>query len=94
MKKSNIPMRKCVGCNESKPQNDMTRIACYEGTLTIDYIGKAKGRGVYLCNDPKCIETARKKRAILRGFKGAVTAEQADEALNCLLTHLEEKTNG
>ena len=46
MKNKKIPMRRCVGCMESKPKNSMIRIACYEGEISIDPAGKAKGRGV------------------------------------------------
>ena len=44
MKKT--PMRRCVGCMTSKPKNELTRIACYEGEVHVDPSGKAKGRGV------------------------------------------------
>jgi predicted RNA-binding protein YlxR (DUF448 family) len=41
-----IPMRRCVGCMESKPKNQLIRIAGYEGNVSIDRTGKAKGRGI------------------------------------------------
>lgn len=72
------PMRRCIGCMESYPQKEMTRIACYEGTLTVDRTGKAKGRGVYLCNNPKCRETAKKKNALQRNFKRNFDKETID----------------
>ena len=59
----NVPMRRCVGCMESKPKNELIRIAGYENTVTLDLTGKAKGRGVYLCPGTKCLEKAKKKRA-------------------------------
>lgn len=94
MKKSNVPMRKCIGCQESKPQDQLIRIACYEGVLTIDFEGRAKGRGVYVCKCRKCAETAKKKRAIIRGFRGAVTAAAADDAMDEILQILEENDYG
>lgn len=94
MKKSNIPMRKCIGCQESKPQSELIRIACYEGVLTVDTDGKSKGRGVYICKDKKCMETAKKKRAIVRGFKGAVTPKAADETMEEILAMVEGDING
>ena len=45
---------------ESKPKNILVRIACYEGNLSVDPSGKAKGRGVYLCPSQECMEKARK----------------------------------
>ena len=54
---------------ESKPQGELTRIAYYEGELTVDLTGRAKGRGVYLCQDAECIEKAEKRRALQRSFR-------------------------
>ena len=51
LKNKKTPMRRCVGCMESKPKKDLVRIAFYEGQINIDPVGKAKGRGVYLCPD-------------------------------------------
>ena len=73
-----VPMRRCVGCMESKPKKELIRIAGYEGELTLDLTGRAKGRGVYLCPDTKCLEKAKKKRALGRGLKMEVTQEQID----------------
>ncbi len=75
LKKSNknqfkVPMRRCIGCMESKPKAELIRIACYEGELTVDRTGRAKGRGVYLCKgSPECAAQARKKKALQRNFK-------------------------
>ena len=74
----NVPMRRCVGCMESKPKKELIRIAGFEGELTLDLTGKAKGRGVYLCPDTKCLEKAKKKRALARSLKMEVTQEQLD----------------
>ena len=73
-----VPMRRCVGCMESKPKKELIRIAGYENVITLDLTGKAKGRGVYLCPDTKCLEKAKKKRALGRGLKMDVTQEQMD----------------
>ena len=69
MKNKKVPMRRCVGCMESKPQGELTRIAYFEGQLTVDLNGRAKGRGVYLCQDAQCIEKAEKRRALQRSFR-------------------------
>lgn len=76
MKERKIPMRKCVGCNTSKPKEELIRIAFYEGDLTLDYTGRAKGRGIYVCKDSnECTNNAEKRRAIERNFPEA-TKEQ------------------
>ena len=69
MKERKVPMRKCVGCNTSKPKQELIRIAFYEGKLSIDESGRANGRGVYLCKDSfTCIDNAKKRKAIERSF--------------------------
>lgn len=79
MKVKKIPMRRCAGCMESKPKNELIRIAGYEGEITIDLTGKAKGRGVYLCPCTQCFEKAQKKRAIGRSLEMDITPEQSEK---------------
>ena len=74
-------MRRCVGCMESKPKNTLIRIACYEGEVSIDPTGKAKGRGVYLCPSEECLTKARKKKALQRSFGTELTEAQEDQLL-------------
>ena len=80
MKEKNIPMRRCVGCMQSREKHQLIRVAGYEGTLTVDLTGRAKGRGAYLCKDnPECLEKAYKRRALERSLQMTVTAENKDE---------------
>ncbi|MEA4922557.1 MAG: YlxR family protein [Eubacteriaceae bacterium] len=72
-------MRRCAGCMESKPKGELIRIAYHEGELTLDLTGKAKGRGVYLCPDPKCLEKAKKKNALSRGLRADISKEQTEK---------------
>jgi predicted RNA-binding protein YlxR (DUF448 family) len=60
---------------ESKPKNQLIRIAGYEGEISIDRTGKAKGRGVYLCPNEGCFLIAQKKKAIGRGLQMSVNDE-------------------
>lgn len=77
-------MRRCVGCMESKPKNNLIRIACYEGKISVDPMGKAKGRGVYLCPDRKCMEKAQRKNALQRSFQ----IEISEEDMTAIFTEL------
>lgn len=81
-----IPMRRCVGCMESKPKNSLVRIACYEGEITVDPTGKAKGRGVYLCPDKGCMEKAKKRKSLQRNFE----IEISEQKLQDIFTELEK----
>lgn len=77
MKPKKIPMRRCVGCMESKPKKELIRIVSTpEEQLKIDPTGKANGRGVYLCPNLQCLEKAKKKKAIGRSLKISVSEEQ------------------
>lgn len=68
MKNKKPPMRRFIGCMESKPKEELIRIAWYEGKLTLDPTGKAKGRGVYLCKSPECVAKAVKRGAFARSL--------------------------
>ncbi len=72
---------------ESKPKNTMVRIACYDGEIKVDFTGKAKGRGVYICPDSECIAKARKKRALQRSFDTEISAEKIEEIFEEISGH-------
>ena len=76
-----VPMRRCVGRMESKPKKELIRIAGYQGTVTLDPTGKAKGRGVYLCPGRQCLEKARKKKALARSLGMEISQEQLEQLL-------------
>ena len=47
-----IPMRQCTGCREMKPKREMIRVVrSPEGSVSLDFKGKAPGRGAYICPD-------------------------------------------
>lgn len=65
-----MPQRTCMGCNLKKDKKDFVRIVKNkEGKVCIDKTGKMDGRGAYLCNDVKCLETAIKTKRIERVFE-------------------------
>ena len=54
-----IPMRQCMGCRERKPKRELIRVVrSPEGAVSLDFQGKAPGRGAYLCPDPNCLKKA------------------------------------
>ena len=66
-KPKKIPMRMCVGCRQMKPKKELLRVVrSPEGELSLDFKGKAPGRGAYLCGKSECLKKARKSRAIER----------------------------
>ena len=79
MKTKKIPMRKCVGCMESKPKRELIRIVAAEGVPKIDPTGKANGRGIYLCPNGECFSKARKRKAISRGLEIDIAEQDLDQ---------------
>lgn len=64
-----IPMRQCVGCREMRPKKELVRVVkSPEGEISLDFRGKAPGRGAYLCPNSDCLRRAIKSRALERNF--------------------------
>lgn len=81
MHQRKIPMRKCVGCNESKPKKELVRIVrSPEGDISLDLTGKKSGRGAYICPSAECLGKARKSKRIDRILETAVPDGVYDEA--------------
>ena len=69
MKPKKIPMRMCLGCNEMKPKMELIRVVkSPEGDISLDFKGKAAGRGAYICRSTECLEKARKARRFEKSF--------------------------
>lgn len=63
--------RKCVGCGELKPRENMIKITKEHktGELVLNPSSKIFGRSAYLCYNQNCIEQAIKKKKINRILK-------------------------
>ena len=86
MKEKKVPMRRCVGCMESKPKKDLIRIASYEGEIKLDPSSRAKGRGVYVCPDRECLDKAYSNNGLKRSLKMNIDKE----TLESLFSQLKE----
>lgn len=76
MQPKKIPMRQCVGCREMKPKRELIRVVhSPEGGISLDFKGKAPGRGAYLCPDPACLKRAVRSRALERAFSSQIPPE-------------------
>lgn len=74
-----IPMRQCLGCREMKPKKELIRVVrSPEGEISLDFKGKANGRGAYICPDPGCLGRAIKAKAIERAFSAQIPQEIYD----------------
>lgn len=77
-----IPMRQCLGCREMKPKRELIRIVrSPEGEISLDFKGKAPGRGAYICPAPACLKQAIKAKALERAFSTQIP-EAVYEKLN------------
>ena len=91
MQQRKIPMRQCLGCLTMFPKRELIRVVrSPEGGLSLDFKGKAPGRGAYLCPNPDCLKKARKSRAIERAFSVSVP----EEVYEALEARMEEETHG
>ncbi len=91
MQKRKIPLRQCLGCREMFPKKELLRVVrSPEGTIALDFKGKAPGRGAYVCHNPGCLKKAQKSRALERAFDVPVP----DEIYDALTAQMEENRDG
>jgi predicted RNA-binding protein YlxR (DUF448 family) len=73
------------------PKKELIRVVrSPEGEITLDFKGKAPGRGAYVCPKSECLKKARKSKAIERAFSCAVP----DEVYQTLEQQMEEGQDG
>lgn len=71
-----IPMRQCLGCREMKPKKELIRVVkSPEGEISLDFKGKANGRGAYVCPNAACLKKAVKAKALERAFSCQIPQE-------------------
>lgn len=94
MKMKKVPMRKCLGCQESKPQKELIRIVkTPEGALCVDTTGKMNGRGAYICPNAECLSDTKKAKRLERQF-GMDISDELFEQLNSEIQEFNEKIGG
>ena len=91
MQQKKVPMRQCVGCREMRPKKELIRVVrSPEGEISLDFRGKAPGRGAYLCPDGACLKRAIKAKALNRAFEVEIPQEIYED----LLVSMEEGDHG
>jgi predicted RNA-binding protein YlxR (DUF448 family) len=77
-----IPMRQCLGCREMKPKKELIRVVrSPEGDISLDFKGKAPGRGAYICPNAQCLKKAVRARVLEKAFSAQIP-EDVYEKLN------------
>ena len=79
-KQKKIPERQCLGCNEHKPKAELLRVVrAPDGSVSLDFKGKASGRGAYICHDIECLRKARRAKRIERNLECEIPDAVYDE---------------
>ena len=86
-----IPMRQCVGCREMRQKKELVRVVkSPEGVISLDFRGKAPGRGAYLCPNSECLKKAIRSKAISRAFE----TEIPQEIYDAMVAEMEAQEHG
>ena len=65
-----IPQRQCMGCRERKAKRELIRVVRgTDGNVSLDFGGKAPGRGAYLCPNAECLKKALRSKALDRSLE-------------------------
>lgn len=81
-----VPQRMCVGCSNMYNKKELIRIVKNkEGQVFYDPIGKANGRGTYICKNVHCFDAAIENKKIETIFKQSLPKEVIDDLRNKIL---------
>lgn len=84
------PERRCVGCSEHRFKSELIRVVrSPEGQISLDFTGKASGRGVYICKSVSCAKKARKAKSFERAL-GVVIPEEVYDRIEAELDGKEQ----
>lgn len=82
-KEKKVPLRKCLGCGEMKPKQELIRaVRSPEGEISLDLTGKKNGRGAYICRSSKCLAAAIKAKRFERAFGCSIEQQVYDSMLS------------
>ncbi len=71
-----IPQRQCMGCRERKEKRELIRVVrSPDGNVSLDFHGKAPGRGAYICPDMACLKKAIRSKALERSLEVPIPEE-------------------
>ncbi len=84
-------MRQCVGCREMAPKRELVRVVrAPDGVISLDFKGKAPGRGAYVCHRAECHKKAKKSSALER----EIACPVPDEGYDALTEQMEAPDEG
>lgn len=75
-----IPQRQCMGCRERKPKRELIRVVRgVNQQVSLDFGGKAPGRGAYICPNSECLKKALRSKALDRSLEVTIPQEVVDQ---------------
>ena len=70
MQQKKITQRQSMGCRERKEKRELIRVVrAPDGGVSLDFRGKAPGRGAYICPDMACLKKALRSKALDRSLE-------------------------
>ena len=91
MQQKKIPQRQCMGCRERKEKRELIRVVrAPDGSVSLDFRGKAPGRGAYICPDMACLKKALRSKALDRSLEVAIP----EDVYARLEKEMEGRSNG
>lgn len=81
LKLKHVPLRTCIACRQAAGKRELIRLISNAGAVEVDIKGRKPGRGVYLCSQQKCWETALKGNRIEFGLRTKLSAENRQALL-------------
>jgi predicted RNA-binding protein YlxR (DUF448 family) len=88
LKVRKVPMRMCVGCREMKPKKELLRVVkSPEDVITLDPVGKAPGRGAYVCRSEACLTRAVKQKQLERALEHPIGEEVFQQLRQAMQAH-------
>jgi predicted RNA-binding protein YlxR (DUF448 family) len=74
-----IPQRQCMGCRERMDKKALIRVVRgTDGSVSLDFSGKAAGRGAYICPKAECLKKAQKSKTLDRSLEVEIPQEVYD----------------
>ncbi|MBQ8431179.1 MAG: YlxR family protein [Clostridia bacterium] len=67
--------RRCIACRNHFLKQDLIRISHKDDKTLVGDNQKRRGRGVYVCKNPSCIDLVIKKKLLNRAFSYNVSEE-------------------
>ncbi len=78
-----VPQRTCIVCHKTVAKRELVRlVSIADGGVQVDLTGKKSGRGAYLCQSPKCWDSALKTGRLEYALHTSLRSEDKEKLEN------------